>query len=105
MRWIRLEQPIGTLGVLVNIVGKAGKQTPESARGPGLHLKQVVQWQRLAPLVFFESFLRHAADHVSLFGEACLPGVLVGEGGKNLGCDRVLFIWRERGDLFYCLLQ
>ncbi len=57
--------------------------------------KQIVQQNRLAPLVFLKSFAGHAADHIAFLGKALLPVVFVGERRQNLRCNRILFIRRQ----------
>ena len=63
--------------------------------------KQIVQWQRVAPLVF----LQRPSDRVALVGKALLPGVFIGERRQNLGRNRVLLIGRQGDDFFQRLLQ
>ena len=62
--------------------------------------RQMVQRQRLAPVIFLKGFPCHSTQHIALASKARLPGVLVGEGGEDLGRDRILLILGERNYFF-----
>src|ERR1700677_4616213 len=59
MPWIALKDSIGALGAPLDIQRQIGEQPPEFLGDPRLHLQQVAEWPRFAPLIFLEGFPRH----------------------------------------------
>jgi hypothetical protein len=81
------------------------KTTARTAEWSATASKQIVQKQRLAPLVFREGFPRHSTDYIAFLGKTRLPTVLVGQRSKDLRGYRILLIQGQRGDFFQRLLQ
>src|SRR5580704_15211572 len=67
--------------------------------------KQVVQGDRIAALVFFESLARHPSDDIALLGKALLPGLFVCYRCQNLRRNRILLILWEHDYLLQRLFE
>src|ERR1035437_5602262 len=81
------------------------KTNARTAAWSGTASKQIVQRQRLAPLVFLKGFPCHSTDHIAFSGKAQFPGVRAGWRGEDLGRNRILLILGQYDDFFQSLLQ
>jgi hypothetical protein len=78
VRRIAPEETIRAFGVPLRATGQLRKQALELPCRAGLHQSRLSNG-RVSPLSSSSrGFPRHSADHIALFGEAPLPGVLVG---------------------------